>query len=228
MLAAFLRAYMGRSIGMNLQEFTSGTPASKAWLNIVAGSATVGTLQADVVNANSFNGPITTAFASLVSFQTLPGVQTAANLFVGLSPNSRLTIPANSLFVGDTYRLSFNALIDAPVLGNSATFDLSTDMAGPIATFPVQAAVTPLPMVPVIARVDIVVASANTINTNVTIGGFVFTPGGPILNGFSFATAGVAFDTSVAQTFAFTYSTPDFASCTMTEIILARVATGSQ
>lgn len=168
-----------------------------------------------------------TAFASLITFNTLAGPQTAANLFVGLSPNSRLTIPRGSLTIGDMYRLQFSALVNASTLGNSASFDLSTTAAGAITQFPIVASVTTFTDTPVIARTDITVASATTINTNTAIGGFVFGGGGPVLLGFSFATAGVPFDINVDQTFEFTYTSPDFTSMQMTEIIFYRVASGS-
>ncbi len=212
---------------MNIHELTDGQPSTKPWLNIVAATVTAGTVQADVLTANSINTPVTTAFISKVAFQALPGVQAAADILVGLSPNSRLTIPANSLFVGDVYRLRLSAEIDAPVLGNSATFDFGSIAAGPITSFPIVAAITPLPGVPIIGALDMVVASPTTINTITTIGGFVFTPGGPVFNGFSFSAAGVPFDTSVDQTFTFTYSTPDFASASVSEIVFARFASGS-
>lgn len=212
---------------MNLAELTDGTPATKPWLNIVAATVTAGTVQADVVTANSFNAPVTTAYVSMVNFNTLAAPQAAANLLVGLSPNSRLTIPANSLFVGDVYRLLFNAVINAPLIGDSCTFDLGTVAAGPITTFPVVAATGSLIGVPLIGRCDIVVASPTTINTNTTIAGFVNAAPPPVLAGFSFAVAGTPFDTSVAQTFTFTYTTANVASIEITEILLQRIATGS-
>jgi hypothetical protein len=206
---------------MDLKEFTSGTPSTKPWLTIVAKSIT-----ADTITANNVVSPPTTAFASMVAFNTLAGAQTAANLLVGLSPNSRLTIPANSMVVGDAYRLEFNAVMDNPAPGDSCTFDFAST-TGAITSFPIIAP-SPFAGTPVIAVCNFTLASQTTINVQTTIAGFVIAGGPPTASGFSFGQAAVPFDSSIDQDLTFSYTTANFTNAEITRLVLFRMASGAQ
>lgn len=155
------------------------------------------------------------AFVSKITSQLLTGVQTNANLFVGLSPNSMLTIPANSLTIGDKYRLQFNAIVNAATNGNTATFNLSSTPAGAITNWPLTAPAGGLSNASIIARVDITVVSSGLINTQTTIGRFV---GTTTLAGYNVYAANVAFDSLVNQVLAFTYTTANFTNMTLTDV----------
>lgn len=204
---------------MNLDDLKNGTATTKPWLNIVANSITV-----DTLTANNVTSPPTTAYVSMITDNTYSGAQPAANLLVGLSPNSRLTIPANSMAIGDVYRLEFNAVVNAANPGDSATFDLACT-SGPLTYFPniAPAAFVDVPMVGVC---DITLASPNTVNVQTTISGFMGTPL-PTSAGFSFFQGGIPFDSSVTQALTFRYTTANFTSMQITKQLLYRLASGS-
>jgi hypothetical protein len=204
---------------MDLKEFTSGTTVTKPWLTIVAKSITV-----DTVTANNVVSPPTTAFVSMVNFNTLAGPQAGANLFVGLSPNSRLIIPANSMVLGDVYRLEFNATVTTPNPGDIATFDFACG-SGPITSFPVQAPAAFVD-VPILGVCDITLATPTTINVQTTIGGFFGGPP-PMLDGYSFGQPGVAFDSGVDQSLTFGYTTATFTSTQITRLLVRQLASGA-
>lgn len=204
---------------MDLKELTGGTPVTKPWLTIVAKSITV-----DTITANNVVSTPTTAFASMIEFNTLNGPQTEADLFVGLSPNSRLTIPANSMVIGDCYRLEFNAALTAEI-GGAATFSLASS-TGPITVFPIQTP-TAFDGTPIIAVCNFTLSSPTTINAQTTIGGFLAGEGIPTAAGFSFGEADILFDSSIDQELTFVYDTENFTSSQITRLVLFRLASGA-
>ncbi len=167
------------------------------------------------------------AYVSQIASLTLAGAQATANLLVGLSDNSRLTIPANTLSVGDVYRLEFTAVLNAAAIFNSCSFNLGTVAGGPIGAISAVAPAGGFTTAPYVACIDIVVASPSLINSRASKQGYVDSAGASFLQASSVLTSGVAFNTSIDQVLTFTYTSPDFTSMTLTQILLSKVASGA-
>lgn len=170
-----------------------------------------------------------TAYASLVVSLTYAGIQVGADLFAPTkySPNSRLIIPHGSLTIGDKYCLEFSAVVDTAAVGNSASFDLSSVNAGPLASFPLVAPVGGFTATPIIGKAIFTFIPSEKMSFQVTIGGFTPSGGSNIFQGFSFNTGGVAFNPQVDQILTFTYSTPDFTNMVLTDLLLTRIGSGA-
>jgi hypothetical protein len=168
-----------------------------------------------------------TSYICMVTPTSLAGAQAAANLLTGLVPSSRLTIPSNSLTLGDVYRLEFSAEGEATNVGDSCTLDFSTVAAGLIVSIPIIAPVGGFPAgTPFRGYIDLIVASTSLVNTQTEIGGYIGAI--PAFAGYSFGAQGIPFNSLIDQVITFTYTTANFISFKPTRILFYRVCSGTQ